>query len=103
MSRRNDAAVGVVNGFDPTLNYARLAQAALAIRSGAFWVATNTDATVPAEAGRTGRTGRAGPFGGGGPFSLESNCPRSGTTTKIMTIRNVKSPPPPGGAANNVA
>jgi glycerol 3-phosphatase-2 len=47
----DQAAVGVANGFDPTLTYARLAQAALAIRSGAFWVATNTDATVPTEAG----------------------------------------------------
>ncbi len=41
----------VVQGFDPDLDYARLAEAALAIRAGAFWVATNVDATVPSERG----------------------------------------------------
>ncbi|WP_322780317.1 HAD-IIA family hydrolase [Frankia sp. Cas4] len=43
--------VAVVQGFDPDLDYARLAEAALAIRAGAFWVASNVDATVPTERG----------------------------------------------------
>jgi len=46
-----DRPAAVVNGFDPTLDYPRLAEAALAIRSGALWVASNLDLTVPAERG----------------------------------------------------
>lgn len=49
-----DAAGGpaaVVQGFDPEMTYARLAEATLAVRAGALWVASNTDATVPTERG----------------------------------------------------
>ena len=45
------APAAVVQGFDPTIDYARLAEAALAIRAGALWIASNTDATVPTERG----------------------------------------------------
>jgi glycerol-1-phosphatase len=41
----------VVCGYDPTLDYGRLAEAALAVRAGAFFVASNLDATVPTERG----------------------------------------------------
>ncbi|WP_242605953.1 HAD-IIA family hydrolase [Frankia sp. Cppng1_Ct_nod] len=41
----------VVQGFDPDIDYARLSEAALAIRAGAVWVASNADATVPTERG----------------------------------------------------
>ncbi len=41
----------VVLGFDPTLDYARLAEAGLAARRGALFVACNRDATVPTERG----------------------------------------------------
>ena len=41
----------VVCGYDPTLDYARLAEAALAVRAGAIFVASNLDATVPTERG----------------------------------------------------
>ncbi len=47
----DDAPAAVVNGFDPTLDYERLAEASLAIRGGAWWVASNLDLTVPAERG----------------------------------------------------
>jgi HAD superfamily hydrolase (TIGR01457 family) len=47
----DDDPAAVVVGFDPQLTYARLAEAALAIRAGALWVASNADATVPAERG----------------------------------------------------
>jgi hypothetical protein len=46
-----DAPAAVVQGYDPEITYDRLAEAALAIRGGAFWVASNTDATVPTERG----------------------------------------------------
>src|SRR5581483_5290133 len=42
-----DQPRAVVQGYDPQLTYARLAEAALAIRAGARWVATNVDATLP--------------------------------------------------------
>jgi HAD superfamily hydrolase (TIGR01450 family) len=41
----------VVLGYDPTLDYRRLAEAALAVRRGALFVACNRDATVPTERG----------------------------------------------------
>nr|WP_237703149.1 HAD-IIA family hydrolase [Candidatus Protofrankia datiscae] len=41
----------VVQGFDPAIDYARLAEAALAIQAGVLWVASNTDASVPTERG----------------------------------------------------
>ncbi len=37
----------VIQGFDPSVGWQDLAQAAFAIRSGAHWVATNTDLTIP--------------------------------------------------------
>jgi glycerol-1-phosphatase len=37
----------VIQGFDPSVGWTDLAQAAFAIRSGARWVATNTDLTIP--------------------------------------------------------
>ncbi|MCK9930661.1 HAD-IIA family hydrolase [Frankia sp. Mgl5] len=46
-----DEPAAVVQGFDPEINYARLAEAVLAIRAGAWWVASNTDLTVPTERG----------------------------------------------------
>ncbi|MGI8626032.1 MAG: HAD-IIA family hydrolase [Geodermatophilaceae bacterium] len=47
----SDAPTGVVQGYSPELNWAMLAEACVAIREGAFWVATNTDATLPSPRG----------------------------------------------------
>jgi HAD superfamily hydrolase (TIGR01457 family) len=47
----DDAPLAVVQGFDPELTYGRLAEAALAVRAGALWVASNADLTVPTERG----------------------------------------------------
>jgi HAD superfamily hydrolase (TIGR01457 family) len=47
----DDGPQAVVCGYDPTLDYPRLAEAALAVRAGALWVASNLDATVPTERG----------------------------------------------------
>jgi HAD superfamily hydrolase (TIGR01450 family) len=41
----------VVMGYDPTLDYARLAEAVVAIRHGALFVASNMDATLPTPRG----------------------------------------------------
>ncbi len=37
----------IVQGFSPTMDWAQLAQACAAVRSGIRWVATNTDLTLP--------------------------------------------------------
>lgn len=46
-----DRPVAVVNGFFDGLGYADLCEAALAIRAGAWWLATNLDATIPTTRG----------------------------------------------------
>ncbi len=43
--------VAVVQGWSPDLDWAQLAEGAYAIRRGAFWMATNVDATLPTEKG----------------------------------------------------
>jgi HAD superfamily hydrolase (TIGR01450 family) len=47
----DDRPDAVVQGYSPDLRYADLAEAALAIRAGALWVATNTDSTLPSQRG----------------------------------------------------
>ncbi|MGB9377257.1 MAG: HAD hydrolase-like protein, partial [Mycobacteriales bacterium] len=41
----------VVQGYGPAVGYAELADATVAIRNGALWVATNTDGTLPSDRG----------------------------------------------------
>jgi glycerol-1-phosphatase len=43
--------VAVVQGYGPQVGWAALAEACVAIRAGARWVATNTDATMPSPRG----------------------------------------------------
>ncbi|OBI17450.1 HAD family hydrolase [Mycobacterium sp. E2327] len=47
----DEAPVAVVQGHSPRTNWAALAEAALAIRTGALWVACNIDPTFPTERG----------------------------------------------------
>lgn len=47
----DDDPAAVVLGFDPSLDYARLAEAGLAVRRGALFVACNRDETLPTERG----------------------------------------------------
>jgi glycerol-1-phosphatase len=47
----DDAPVAVVQGYSAHTNWAALAEAALAIRGGALWVACNIDPTFPTERG----------------------------------------------------
>jgi HAD superfamily hydrolase (TIGR01450 family) len=47
----NDAPVAVVQGHSPHTGWADLAEAALSIREGALWVATNADVTLPTDRG----------------------------------------------------
>lgn len=47
----DDDPVAVVQGFDKTLGWEQLAEAAYAVRAGLPWTATNIDATLPTERG----------------------------------------------------
>lgn len=47
----DDRPDAVVQGYSPDLRYADLAETALAVRSGALWVATNADSTLPSRRG----------------------------------------------------
>jgi HAD superfamily hydrolase (TIGR01450 family) len=46
-----DGPVAVVQGYGPSVGWADLAEACVAVRAGARWVATNTDATLPSPRG----------------------------------------------------
>lgn len=47
----DDGPVAVVQGYSPDTGWRELAEACLAIRAGADWVATNTDSTLPTDRG----------------------------------------------------
>ncbi|MDZ4234411.1 MAG: HAD-IIA family hydrolase, partial [Dietzia sp.] len=47
----SDTPVAVVQGHSPQTSWPDLAEAALAIRSGALWIAANVDKTLPSERG----------------------------------------------------
>ncbi|OBJ72602.1 HAD-IIA family hydrolase [Mycobacterium sp. 1274756.6] len=49
--RFEDDPVAVVQGHSPTTGWPQLAEAALAVRAGAHWLATNVDRTLPSERG----------------------------------------------------
>ncbi|MCK2243865.1 MULTISPECIES: HAD-IIA family hydrolase [unclassified Crossiella] len=46
-----DEPVAVVQGHSPETGWAQLAEACIAIRGGAYWLASNVDATLPTERG----------------------------------------------------
>ncbi len=46
-----DRPVAVVQGYAPGINYELLAEAGVAVRDGAFYVATNSDSTLPTPRG----------------------------------------------------
>jgi HAD superfamily hydrolase (TIGR01450 family) len=43
----HDDPVAVIQGFSPDLGWRELAEASYAVASGALWIATNTDLTIP--------------------------------------------------------
>lgn len=47
----DDGPVAVVQGYGPQVCWADLAEACIAVRAGAFWVATNRDRTLPTPRG----------------------------------------------------
>lgn len=51
VARADDAPPVVIQGYGPAVGWADLAEASVAIRNGATWVATNTDATLPSPRG----------------------------------------------------
>ena len=48
----DDLPAAVVQGYTAATSYAELAEAALAVRAGALWVAANRDATMPSARGQ---------------------------------------------------
>ncbi|MFJ8691085.1 HAD-IIA family hydrolase [Micromonospora wenchangensis] len=51
VDRADAAPVAVVQGYGPQVGWVDLAEASVAIRAGATWVATNTDRTLPSGRG----------------------------------------------------
>ncbi|MFI0796565.1 HAD-IIA family hydrolase [Micromonospora rubida] len=51
VSRADEAPAAVVQGYGPQVCWADLAEASLAVRAGAIWIATNTDRTLPSGRG----------------------------------------------------
>lgn len=51
VTERADEAVAVVQGHSPTTGWPELAEATVALRAGAVWVACNLDPTLPTERG----------------------------------------------------
>lgn len=51
MERLDDEPVAVVQGYGPDVGWRILAEASLAVRAGALWMATNTDRTLPSPRG----------------------------------------------------
>ncbi|WP_306215703.1 HAD-IIA family hydrolase [Actinoplanes sp. RD1] len=51
VERAEDEPAAVVQGFGPEVGWKLLSEAALAVRAGALWVATNTDRTLPSPRG----------------------------------------------------
>jgi HAD superfamily hydrolase (TIGR01450 family) len=51
VERLEDEPAAVVQGFGPDVGWKILAEASLAVRAGALWMATNTDRTLPSPRG----------------------------------------------------
>ncbi|MDG4758624.1 HAD-IIA family hydrolase [Micromonospora sp. WMMD710] len=51
VSRADEKPAAVVQGYGPQVGWADLAEASVAVRSGAIWIATNTDRTLPSGRG----------------------------------------------------
>jgi len=51
VARAHDAPAAVVQGYGPRVGWPELAEATLAIRAGALWMATNMDRTLPSPRG----------------------------------------------------
>ncbi|MGX6604714.1 HAD-IIA family hydrolase [Micromonosporaceae bacterium Da 78-11] len=51
VDKLEDKPAAVVQGFGPDVGWKILAEAALAVRAGATWIATNTDRTLPSPRG----------------------------------------------------
>ena len=51
VERLEDEPVAVVQGYGPEVGWKILAEASLAVRAGALWMATNTDKTLPSPRG----------------------------------------------------
>jgi len=92
----DEEPAAVAQGYDPTLDYNRLAEAALAVARGAVWVACNGDLTVPTPRGLlpgngalvalvAAATGRMPEFAGKPGWALhEQSLLRSGARSPLV-------------------
>jgi ribonucleotide monophosphatase NagD (HAD superfamily) len=51
VAKLEDKPAAVVQGYGPEVGWTHLAEASLSVRAGAYWMATNTDKTLPSERG----------------------------------------------------
>jgi glycerol 3-phosphatase-2 len=51
VTRADEAPAAVVQGYGPLVGWADLAEASVAVRAGALWIATNADRTLPSPRG----------------------------------------------------
>ncbi|GAB2920632.1 HAD-IIA family hydrolase [Micromonospora polyrhachis] len=51
VGRADDAPEAVVQGYGPQVGWTELAEASVAVRAGALWIATNADRTLPSPRG----------------------------------------------------
>ncbi|MFC4017036.1 HAD-IIA family hydrolase [Micromonospora sp. GCM10011542] len=51
VARADEEPAAVVQGYGPQVGWADLAEASVAVRAGAIWIATNTDRTLPSGRG----------------------------------------------------
>lgn len=58
VERADESPAAVVQGYGPQVGWTQLAEAAVAIRAGALWIATNTDRTLPSPRVRCPATAR---------------------------------------------
>jgi HAD superfamily hydrolase (TIGR01457 family) len=98
VTERHEDADAVVVGLDREVTYARLKEAALALQRGALFLATNTDASLPAEEGlipgagslvgmleiATGRKARA--IGKPSPEIFRIALSRLGTPVEVTAV-----------------
>ena len=68
VTQADEKPAAVVQGYGPQVGWAELAEASVAVRAGAIWIATNTDRTLPSRAGPAARqrvAGRRAAYGAG--------------------------------------
>ncbi len=97
VSGAGDSPAAVVQGYGPEVGWALLAEACVAVRAGAFWLATNPDRTLPSP---------RGPLPGNGALvaAVATALDRApdlvvGKPAPTLFEQAIAGPPPRGGPA----